>query len=69
MRTRFSHGGATVEDIKLFRENVPDGLRIKAAGGIKTLLDAEEFLNLGADRLGTSRIVKIIKSEENITGY
>ena len=67
--TGFSHGGATVEDIKLFRENVPDGLRIKAAGGIKTLLDAEEFLNLGADRLGTSRIVKIIKSEENITGY
>ena len=67
--TGFSHGGATVEDIKLFRENVPDGLRIKAAGGIKTLLDAEEFLRLGAERLGTSKIVKIVKSEKDTSGY
>ena len=67
--TGFSHGGATPEDIKLFSENVPKGLKIKAAGGIKTLLDAQLFLNLGAERLGTSRIVKIIKSEENVTGY
>jgi len=67
--TGFSHGGATPEDIKLFSDNVPKGLKIKAAGGIKSLEDAELFLNLGAERLGTSRIVKIIKSEENITGY
>ena len=67
--TGFSYAGATAEDIKLFAENVPVGLKIKAAGGIKTLSDAELFLNLGAERLGTSRIVKIIKSEENISGY
>ena len=67
--TGFSHGGATREDIKLFAENRPGGLKIKAAGGIKTLEDAEDFLSLGAERLGTSRIVKLIKSEENISGY
>lgn len=67
--TGFSHGGATYEDIRLFSENVPSGLKIKAAGGIKTLEDAELFLGLGAERLGTSRIVKIVKSEENISGY
>ena len=67
--TGFSHGGATPEDIKLFSENVPEGLKIKAAGGIKTLEDAELFLTLGAERLGTSRIVKIIKSEKVTTEY
>ena len=67
--TGFSHSGATAEDIKLFKEAVPEGLKIKAAGGIKTLEDAELFLKLGAERLGTSRIVKIVKSEENISGY
>ena len=67
--TGFSHGGATPEDIRLFADNIPSGLKIKAAGGIKTLEDAELFLKLGAERLGTSRIVKIIKSEENISGY
>lgn len=67
--TGFSHGGATPEDIKLFSENIPKTLKIKAAGGIKTLDDAELFLSLGAERLGTSRIVKIVKSEENISGY
>lgn len=67
--TGFSYAGATADDIKLFAENVPAGLKIKAAGGIKTLNDADLFLNLGAERLGTSRIVKIIKSEENISGY
>ncbi len=67
--TGFSHGGATPEDIKLFSENVPDTLKIKAAGGIKTLEDAELFLKLGAERLGTSKIVKIIKSEENNSKY
>ena len=67
--TGFSHGGATPEDIKLFAENVPGGLKIKAAGGIKTLEDAEIFMSLGAQRLGTSRIVKIIKSENPTSEY
>ena len=59
--TGFSKGGATVADIKLFAENVPEGLKIKAAGGISSISDAEEFIRLGANRLGTSRIVKIAK--------
>lgn len=67
--TGFSHGGATAEDIRIFADNRQQGLKIKAAGGIKTLEDAELFLKLGAERLGTSKIVKIIKSEENIKGY
>ncbi len=67
--TGFSHGGATPEDIRLFSESVPENLKIKAAGGIKTLLDAEEFLRLGAERLGTSKIVKIVKSEKDTSGY
>ncbi len=62
--TGFSIGGATREDVALFAKHVQKGLLIKAAGGIKTLADAEEFLNLGADRLGTSRVVKIIKNEQ-----
>lgn len=59
--TGFSLGGATREDIELFAKNVPQGLKIKAAGGIRSLQDAEDFIHLGADRLGTSAIVKIIK--------
>ena len=62
--TGFSTGGATFEDVKLFAEHVKKPLRIKAAGGIKTLEDAEKFIALGADRLGTSRVVKIIKTEK-----
>ena len=50
-----------MEDIKLFAENVGPDVKIKAAGGIASLEDAEKFLALGADRLGTSRIVKIVK--------
>lgn len=61
--TGFSTGGATFEDIKLFKENVAPHVKIKAAGGIKTLDDGYEFLRLGADRLGTSRIVKIVKQD------
>lgn len=67
--TGFSSGGATAEDIKIFAENAPENLKIKAAGGIKTLEDAELFISLGAERLGTSRIVKIVKSENNVQGY
>ena len=59
--TGFSSGGATREDIRLFAAHVR-GKKIKAAGGISTLQDAEELLALGADRLGTSRIVKLIKA-------
>lgn len=59
--TGFSTGGATREDIALFAENVTNGLKIKAAGGISSLQDACDFLELGADRLGTSRIVKLAK--------
>ncbi len=67
--TGFSTGGATKQDIKLFSEHCGNNLKIKAAGGISSLQDAEDFLNLGASRLGTSRIVKIIKNQSNISGY
>lgn len=66
--TGFSKAGATFEDIKLFREHVGKNVRIKAAGGISSLEDAYKFLELGADRLGTSRIVKLVKGQE-ATGY
>ena len=60
--TGFSTGGATFEDVSLFRQYIADGVKIKASGGIKTLEDAKKFLDLGADRLGTSQIVKIVKT-------
>ena len=59
--TGFSTGGATPADVALFAEHVAPHLKIKAAGGIASLADAEEFLRLGASRLGTSRIVKLVK--------
>ena len=62
--TGFSKAGATKEDIALFAENIGPDLKMKAAGGIASFADAEAFLNLGAQRLGTSRIVKLIKEEE-----
>ena len=62
--TGFSTGGATFDDIRLFKEHCAPHLKIKAAGGISTVADAEEFIRLGADRLGTSRIVKIVKAEK-----
>ncbi len=61
--TGFSTGGATFDDIKLFAENVGENVKMKAAGGIASLDDAEKFLGLGAERLGTSRIVSIAKNE------
>lgn len=61
--TGFSSGGATREDVKLFAENAPKALKIKAAGGISTLEDARDFIALGADRLGTSRVVRIVKEQ------
>ena len=62
--TGFSKGGATREDVALFKANVASHVKIKAAGGISSLEDAADFMALGADRLGTSRIVKIIKGME-----
>ena len=67
--TGFSTGGATREDVALFAKYVGDGVQIKAAGGISSLEDAEAFINLGATRLGTSRIVKIAKNEESNSAY
>ena len=66
--TGFSTGGATAEDISLFAKHVGKNVKIKAAGGISSLEDAENFIKLGASRLGTSRIVKIAK-QENESGY
>jgi len=63
--TGFGGGGATREDVALFAKHVGPGVKIKAAGGISTLADAEDFINLGADRLGTSRVVKAVKALEN----
>ncbi len=62
--TGFSTGGATREDVALMRENVAPHVKVKAAGGISTMQDAADFIALGADRLGTSRIVKIVKESE-----
>ncbi len=67
--TGFSTAGATKADVELFAKHTTNGKKIKAAGGIASLADAEDFINLGADRLGTSRIVKIAKAENNISGY
>lgn len=66
--TGFSAAGATFEDIELFSKNIGADVKMKAAGGIASLDDAEKFLSLGADRLGTSRIVAIAKSEQG-EGY
>ena len=62
--TGFSTGGATITDVKLFRRYIGGEVRVKASGGIKTLAEAEEFIHAGADRLGTSAIVGIVKSHE-----
>ncbi len=60
--TGFSTGGAVFEDVKLFRGHIGENVKIKAAGGIAALEDAEKFIEMGASRLGTSRIVKIAKA-------
>jgi len=66
--TGFSKGGATREDVALFATHVASHVKIKAAGGIASLEDAQAFLDLGASRLGTSRVVKIVKQEQG-SGY
>ena len=67
--TGFSTAGATPADIKLFAENVGEGVKIKAAGGIKSFEDAENFIALGATRLGTSRLVTLLKGEAGKSNY
>ena len=68
--TGFSTNGATREDVALFAEHVQPGVLIKAAGGISSIKDAEDFMELGAERLGTSRIVKIVKEDKSdMQGY
>ncbi len=66
--TGFSKGGATREDVALLRANVAPEVKVKAAGGISSLQDAEDFIALGADRLGTSRIVKLAMELEKAEG-
>ncbi|MCI5827434.1 MAG: deoxyribose-phosphate aldolase [Lachnospiraceae bacterium] len=63
--TGFSTAGATFSDVELFAKHVGEGVKIKAAGGIGSIEDAEKFMELGASRLGTSRIVKLVKAQEN----
>ncbi len=67
--TGFSTAGATFEDVKLMKAHVGKNVKVKAAGGISSFEDAEEFIQAGADRLGTSRLVKIIKNTDCGTGY
>ena len=64
--TGFSTGGATRADVRLFKEHVGADVKIKAAGGIRTMADAEAFLRLGCERLGTSSVVKMAKEAERI---
>lgn len=66
--TGFSTAGATFEDIALFKKHCAPHLKIKAAGGISSIADAKEFIELGAERLGTSKVVKILKQKENENG-
>ena len=67
--TGFSTAGATFDDVELFAKHVGKNVKIKAAGGISSLADAEKFMELGAERLGTSRIVKIVKNQGTGAGY
>lgn len=67
--TGFSTGGATFADVELMRKHVGPNVKVKAAGGISTLDDAVEFIRLGADRLGTSRLIKIMKNTDTGAGY
>lgn len=66
--TGFSTAGATFADIELFAQHIGEGVRMKAAGGISSIADAEKFMELGASRLGTSRIVKLVKAQEHPQG-
>ncbi|MBR5467849.1 MAG: deoxyribose-phosphate aldolase [Firmicutes bacterium] len=67
--TGFSTAGATFADVALMRKHIGAEVKVKAAGGISSFDDADEFMRLGADRLGTSRLVKILKNADNGAGY
>lgn len=67
--TGFSTAGATFADVALFARHVGPNVKIKAAGGITSIEDAVRFIDLGAERLGTSRIVKIVKNQDSGMGY
>ena len=67
--TGFSSAGATVTDVALMKKHIGKDVKVKAAGGIASFEDAEEFVNLGADRLGTSRLIKIMKNTDSGMGY
>ena len=62
--TGFSTGGATFDDVALMRKYVGEDVKVKAAGGIASVEDAEKFIGLGADRLGTSRLIRLLEAEE-----
>lgn len=66
--TGFGTGGATREDVRLFKENIGPDVKIKAAGGVSTLEDLEDFIRLGCDRIGTSRAIGLVKGQET-AGY
>ena len=66
--TGFGSAGANLEDVKLLRANVGPQVKVKAAGGIRSIADMEDFINAGADRLGTSSAIQLIKGE-NSSGY
>lgn len=67
--TGFSTSGATFEDVALMRKHIGAEVKVKAAGGISSFDDAEKFIGLGADRLGTSRLIKIMKNADSGSGY
>lgn len=67
--TGFSTEGATFADVELMRKHIGKDVKIKAAGGITSFADAEEFMRVGADRLGTSRLIKIMKNTDTDAGY
>lgn len=67
--TGFSTAGATFDDVALMRKHIGAEVKVKAAGGISSFDDAEKFISLGADRLGTSRLVKIMKNTDTGAGY
>lgn len=67
--TGFSKGGATFDDVALMKANIGPNVKVKAAGGISSFADAEKFIELGAERLGTSRLVKLMKNTDTGVGY
>ena len=67
--TGFSAAGATFDDVELMKSHIGKDVKVKAAGGIATLDDAEKFISLGAERLGTSRLIKMIQNTDDGLGY